>query len=63
MLGLCALEYLLFNDVGGLIVEDGSKAMGVCCCFWIQTVVEGHIDGGEFIPELLLTLKSDKHFQ
>lgn len=52
--------YLLFNDVGGLIVEDGPEAIGVSCSFGIQAEVQGHINGGEFIPEVFLILQSNK---
>lgn len=50
-------KYLLFNYVGGLIVEDGPQAVGVSCSVWIQAEVQGHINGGEFIPEVFLILQ------
>ncbi len=57
----CTSKYLLLNYVGGLIVEDGPQAVGVSCSFWIQAEVQGHINGGEFIPEVFLILQSNKH--
>lgn len=52
------LRYLLLDHAGGLIVEDRPQPVGVCCSFWIQAEVQGHINGGEFIPELFLILQT-----
>lgn len=53
-------NYLLLNDIGGLIVEDGSQAVGVSGSFWIQANVQGHKYGGELVPEVFFTLQSEK---
>lgn len=53
-------SYLLLNNVGGLVVEDGLQAIGVGGSFWVQAEVQGHKNGGEFIPEFFLTLKVKK---
>ena len=52
------LQYLLLDHAGGLIVEDRPQPVGVSCSFWIQAEVQGHINGGEFIPELFLILQT-----
>lgn len=57
----CTSKHLLFNHVGGLIVEDGPQAVGVSRCFWVQAEVQGHINGGKFIPEFFLILYLKKH--
>ena len=56
----CMSKYLLLDNAGGLIVEDGPEAVGVSCSFWIQAEVQGHINGGEFIPEVFLLLQANK---
>lgn len=52
----CTSKHLLFNDVGGLIVEDGLQAVGVSWCLWVQGEGQGHVNGGKFIPEFFLIL-------
>ena len=53
--------YLLLDHGGGLIVEDGTQAAGVGCSARIQAEVQGHVDGGELIPEVLIILQPKKH--
>lgn len=50
----------MFNDVGGLIVEDGPQAVGVGSSIGVHGVVEGYVNGGEFIPEVFLILWGKK---
>lgn len=52
--------YLLLYNAGGLVVEDGPQAMGVRGSFWVQAEVQGHKNGGEFIPEFFLILQVKK---
>lgn len=52
--------YLLLYNIGGLVVEDGPQAMGVRGSFWVQAEVQGHKNGGEFIPEFFLILQVKK---
>lgn len=48
--------HLLFNHVGRLVVEDGPQAVRVSWRLWVQGEVQGHINGGKFVPEVFLIL-------
>ena len=58
---LFMFKYLLHNDVGALIVKNGPQAVGVSSSFWIQAEVQGHKNGGEFVPEFFFILQLKKN--
>lgn len=53
-------KYLLFDELGTLVVDDGAQAMGVSGSPRVEAEVEGDVDGGELIPKLLLILHTVK---
>ena len=48
--------YLLHDEAGHLVVEDGPQAVDVGGGVGIQAEVQRHVDGGQLVPELLVVL-------
>ena len=48
--------YLLHDEAGHLVVEDGPQAVDVGGGVGIQAEVQCNVDGGQLVPELLVVL-------